>query len=131
MYRGITTGMHASLRATTALAAPMAVGVTNWWTENVQIGRGEAVGFVWDIYLQTLTTLENGKADSPALPQPPATALAMPTTVGENMMDDQNWQMTKVAREHPMNRRSMMYPTAPSTTAIQNTGTAVIASRNP
>ena len=49
-----------------------------------------------------------GRADSPALPQPPATALAMPTTVGENMMEDQNWQMTKAAREHPMNRRSMM-----------------------
>ena len=31
--------------------------------------------------------------DPPAFPHPPATALAMPTTLGENMMDVQNWHL--------------------------------------
>lgn len=48
------------------------------------------------------------RGGSPALPQPPAMALDMPTTLGENMMEDQNWQTTKEASEQPIKTRSMM-----------------------
>ena len=36
------------------------------------------------------------------LPQPAATALAVPTILALNMTEHQNWQGTKVAREKPM-----------------------------
>ena len=45
---------------------------------------------------------------TPALPQPPTMALAVPTTLGENIMLLQNWQMTNAASDQPMSMRSIM-----------------------
>jgi hypothetical protein len=64
-------------------------------------------------FLQGEPDHEQGGVDlqkecTPALPQPPATAFAMPTTFGENIMEDQNWHTTKAPREQPMKTRSMM-----------------------
>ena len=41
----------------------------------------------------------------PKLPQPAAVALAVPTTLGENMSEHQNWLVTKVAPAQPMKNR--------------------------
>ena len=38
----------------------------------------------------------------PKLPQPAAVALAVPTTLGANMSEHQNWLVTKVAPAQPM-----------------------------
>ena len=45
---------------------------------------------------------------APRLPQPPAKALAVPTTLGLNMQELQNWQHTKQASAKPMAQRVMM-----------------------
>ena len=44
--------------------------------------------------------------------QPAATALAVPTMRALNMVEHQNWQATKVARENPMSMRQAMNPAA-------------------
>ncbi len=59
--------------------------------------------------------------DAPIFPQPPAKALAVPTTLGENMMELQNWQHTKHARPKPMQQRTMMKPVLPVTMLMRNT----------
>ncbi len=45
-------------------------------------------------------------APPPALPQPAAAALAVPTTFGENITDVWYWVMTKLAPTAPMPRRA-------------------------
>mmetsp|Transcript_17788 Transcript_17788/g.53586 ORF Transcript_17788/g.53586 Transcript_17788/m.53586 type:complete len:258 (-) Transcript_17788:178-951(-) len=61
----------------------------------------------------------------PEFPMPPAKALAVPTTVGLNMMAVQYWQHTKHARLKPMQQRTMTNPAPLSTTAIKNVGADV------
>ena len=62
-----------------------------------------------------------GVESAPAVPQPPAKALAVPTTLGENMHEVQNWQHTKVASAKPMTQREMMKPAELLTMDMQNT----------
>ena len=58
---------------------------------------------------------------APALPQPPAKALAVPTTLGLNMQELQNWQHTKQASAKPMAQRVMMNVAESVTMDMQNT----------
>ena len=58
---------------------------------------------------------------APALPQPPAKALAVPTTLGLNMQELQNWQHTKQASAKPMAQRVMMNVAESVTIDMQNT----------
>ena len=44
----------------------------------------------------------------PKLPQPPAVAFAVPTTLGANMSEHQNWFVTNVAPHIPMKNRMRM-----------------------
>lgn len=69
--------------------------------------------------------------NSPALPQPPAMALAMPTTLGENNMLAQNWHVTKPASAIPISNLEAMYPAALWTTEIPKTKLDVSISKNP
>ena len=52
------------------------------------------------------------------LPQPAATALAVPTMRALNMVLHQNWQATKAAREKPMSIRQAMKPPVVETAAM-------------
>ena len=59
--------------------------------------------------------------NAPELPQPPAKALAVPTTLGLNMQELQNWQHTKQASAKPMAQRVMMNVAESVTMDMQNT----------
>ena len=58
---------------------------------------------------------------APRLPQPPAKALAVPTTLGLNMQELQNWQHTKQASAKPMAQRVTMNVAESVTIDMQNT----------
>mmetsp|Transcript_62035 Transcript_62035/g.102993 ORF Transcript_62035/g.102993 Transcript_62035/m.102993 type:complete len:433 (-) Transcript_62035:55-1353(-) len=58
----------------------------------------------------------------PRLPQPPAMALAVPTTLPLNRAMVQNWHGTNVAPARPTNNRSMISPVESCTTAPRATG---------
>ena len=58
---------------------------------------------------------------APRLPQPPAKALAVPTTLGLNMQELQNWQHTKQASAKPMAQRVMMNVAESVTIDMENT----------
>ncbi len=58
---------------------------------------------------------------APRLPQPPAKALAVPTTLGLNMQELQNWQHTKQASAKPMAQRVMMNVAESVTIDMANT----------
>ena len=62
-----------------------------------------------------------GDGLAPRLPQPPAKALAVPTTLGLNMQELQNWQHTKQASAKPMAQRVMMNVAESVTMDMQNT----------
>ena len=55
------------------------------------------------------------------MPQPPAKALAVPTTLGLNMQELQNWQHTKQASAKPMAQRVMMNVAELVTMDMENT----------
>lgn len=58
---------------------------------------------------------------APRLPHPAAKALAVPTTLMENMDDIQNWQQTKVASAKPMKHRHTMKPADDDTIDMEKT----------
>jgi hypothetical protein len=74
--------------------------------------------------------MRNWVTPPPRLPQPPEVALAMPTILGVNMTDDQNWHATKVARPKPMKKRHSRKPSGVSTVAMANTAGAVPSMRS-
>merc|ERR1719387_3352779 len=57
----------------------------------------------------------------PRLPQPPAVALAVPTTLRLNMMEFQNWFTTKVDPRQDTKKRAVIKPGALTTAALQET----------
>mmetsp|Transcript_33849 Transcript_33849/g.74035 ORF Transcript_33849/g.74035 Transcript_33849/m.74035 type:complete len:242 (-) Transcript_33849:126-851(-) len=74
--------------------------------------------------------MRNCVTPPPRLPQPPAVALAIPTILGLNITEDQNWQATKVARPQPMKKREMRNPMGVVTVAIPKTAGATPSIRN-
>mmetsp|Transcript_2278 Transcript_2278/g.3915 ORF Transcript_2278/g.3915 Transcript_2278/m.3915 type:complete len:206 (+) Transcript_2278:1175-1792(+) len=58
----------------------------------------------------------------PRLPQPPTSALAVPTTSLVNMREDQYWHMTKVPPAMPMKRRNITSPVAELTRPVKAVG---------
>lgn len=67
----------------------------------------------------------NSKA-APELPQPAAKALAVPTTLAENMQEVQNWQHTKEASAKPMKQRDTINPAELVTMDMANTAHAAV-----
>lgn len=58
------------------------------------------------------------------MPQPPTIALAVPTTLCENMLDVQDWDMTKEAPSRPMAERTATRCCHVEMLPTQNTGMA-------
>ena len=61
----------------------------------------------------------NCVAPPPKFPQPPATPLAVPTTLEENMELIQNWVETNVARENPVKNRARKNVTGDETIEVK------------